>query len=121
LNVAKSTYSSRPPYKRATRRIEPALDGLTIVDDLVRPRGGILHIEWTGKLDGRDYPVEGVEIVLTNAYRRIDDRNWEITQKIDGEVVSTVRLSLSPDGRTITSVSASGSERATTVYEKIGP
>src|SRR5262245_10188292 len=112
LNVANSTYSSRPPYKRATRRIEPAGAGLTIVDDLVRPRGGILHLEWTGKLDGADYPVQGVEIVLTNAYRRIDDYNWDITQKIDSDRVSTIRLTLSADGRTITSVSSSKTEWA---------
>ena len=122
LNVAKSTYSSQPPYKRATRRIRPSNDGgITIVDDLVRPRGGILHLEWTGKLDGVDYPVQGVEIVLTNAYRAIDDRTWDVTQKIDGQAVATVRLTLSPDGRTITSVSSSGSERAMAVYEKNGP
>jgi hypothetical protein len=119
LNVAKSTYSSQPPYKRATRRIQPSNDGgITIVDDLVRPRGGILHLEWTGKLDGVDYPVQGVEIVLSNAYRAIDGRTWDVTQKVDGEVVARVRLTLSSDGRTIASVSTSRTDKATTVYER---
>ena len=59
---------------------------------MVRNRGGITHLEWTGKFDGNDYPVQGVELVLTNAYRRVDDRTYELIQKIDGEVVATARL-----------------------------
>jgi hypothetical protein len=118
LNVARSTFSPQPPYKRATRRIEPSAGAITIVDDLVRSRGGILHLEWTGMLDGVDYPVQGVEIVLTNAYRRVNDRAWELTQKIDGEVVATARLAISPDGRTLTTVTSSRTGNATTVYDK---
>src|SRR5436190_18220200 len=64
LNVARSTYSpGPPPYKRATRRIEPAGDGIKIIDEQVRTRGGIVHLEWAGKLDGLDYAVQGVELV----------------------------------------------------------
>ena len=36
-----------------------------------------MHLEWTGKFDGNDYPVQGVEVVLTNAYRRVDDRTYD--------------------------------------------
>src|SRR5437763_11461616 len=81
LNVAQSTSVGSFPYRRGTRKISAARDGtVTIVDDLVRVRGGILHLEWTGKFDGLDYPVQGVEVVLTSAYRRVDDRTWELTQ-----------------------------------------
>ena len=41
---AKSTFDPAPPYKGATRRIEAAEDRVTIIDDLVRSRGGILHL-----------------------------------------------------------------------------
>jgi hypothetical protein len=91
---------------------------ITIVDEMVRNRGGITHLEWTGKFDGTDYPVQGVELVLTNAYRRVDDHSYELIQKIDGAVVATSRLTLSPDGRTITTVNASKTASATTIYEK---
>jgi hypothetical protein len=118
LNVGKSTFSPEPPYKGARRRIEASDGGITIVDDLVRSRGGILHLEWTGKLDGLDYPVQGVEIVLTNAYRRVDDRTWALVQKMDGVIVATARLAISPDGKTLTTVTSSRTGNATTVYEK---
>ena len=95
LNVAKSTSVGAFPYRRGTRRISAAADGtITIVDDLVRIRGGVLHLEWTGKFDGGDYPVQGVEVVLTSAYRRVDDRTWELNQKIDGDPVATVRFAI---------------------------
>jgi hypothetical protein len=119
LNLARSTYSpGPPPFKRATRNISPSGDDITIIDEMVRNRGGITHLEWTGKFDGKDYPVQGVELVLTNAYRRVDDRTYELVQKIDGEVVATSRLTMSPDGKTITTVNASKTASATTVYEK---
>src|SRR5262245_20903108 len=93
LNVAKSTSVGAFPYRRGTRRISAAPDGVvTIVDDLVRVRGGVLHLEWTGRFDGVEHPVQGVEVALTSAYRRIDDRTWELKQKIDGEPVATVRF-----------------------------
>ena len=119
LNVARSSSHEPPPYKRATRRIvASAGGGLTIVDDLVRSRGGILHLEWTGKFDGLDYPVQGVEVMLTNAYRRVDDRTCELIQKIDGAVVATARLAISPDGKVLTTVMTGNTARTTTIYEK---
>jgi hypothetical protein len=115
LNVARSSYASgTPPYKRATRRIEPSERGVRIVDDLVRHRGGVLHLEWIGRFDGLDYPVQGVEAVLSNAYRCQDGRTCELVQKLDGEVVVTARLAISPDGKALTTVAAG----FTTVYEK---
>jgi hypothetical protein len=115
LNLARSSYASgTPPYKRATRRIEPSERGIKIVDDLVRPRGGVLHLEWIGRFDGLDYPIQGVEVVLSNAYRCADDRTCELVQKLDGDVVLTARLTISPDGKLLTAVAAG----ATTVYER---
>jgi hypothetical protein len=119
LNLARSTYHpGPPPFRRATHRIERSGDRIKITDDQVRRRGGVTHLEWTGKFDGIDYPVQGVELVLTNAYRRVDDRTYELIQKIDGEVVATARLQISADGRTIATVNSSRTGSATTIYEK---
>ena len=119
LNVAKSASGSEPPrYKRATLRVESFQDGVTMIDEMVRSRGGLRHLEWTGKFDGLDYPVEGVEAALTNAYRRLDDRTLEIIQKLDGVVVATGRLTLSPDGKTLTRATSDGTGSTTTIYEK---
>jgi hypothetical protein len=119
VNVERSSYSSgTPPYKRATRRIEPSERGVRIVDDVVQPRGGVVHLEWIGRFDGLDYPVQGAEVVLTNAYRCHDDRTCELVQKLDGEVVVTARLTISRDGRVLTTVAAGQPASFTTIYEK---
>ena len=88
-------------YKRVTSRIEPWRDGLKVAYDMVGLRGGVTHWEWIGKFDGKDYAVQGVDTVLTNAYRMIDDRSYEIVVKLDGAVVATSRVTVSLDGTTL--------------------
>ena len=66
------------PYQKVTLRIEPWNDDVRVVYDMVRRRGGIQHVEWSGRFDGKDYPVQGVDYVLTNAYRTLSDRSYEI-------------------------------------------
>ena len=105
-------------YSRATRHIQSSGSNLTIVDDLVRLRGGVVHLEWTGTPDGRDYPVQGVEVFLTSAYREVDDHTLELTQKVDGRVVVRAKLVLSSDGKTITTTTTDGVTTATTLYSK---
>jgi len=97
------TRSSRAqPYKRVTLTIEPAGDGLKVTYDMVGTRGGVTHLEWTGGFDGRDQPVQGADTVLTNAYRRVDDRSYAIEVKVDGAPVATAVAAVSPDGGTLT-------------------
>ena len=100
LNFGKSSdRSDASRYKRVTIRIEPWEGGLRVAYDMVGTRGGITHIEWTGRFDGKDYPVQGVDEVLTNAYRGIDDHAYEIVVKRDGVVVAAARVAVSSDGR----------------------
>jgi len=89
------------PYQKVTLRIEPADDGLRVVYDMVRVRGGNQHVEWSGRFDGIDYPVQGVDYVLTNAYRRLTDRSYEIVVKVDGHVAAVATAVVSPDGGTL--------------------
>lgn len=119
-NAEKSSPAVGPlPFKRATCRIEPWRDGVRVVYDLVRQRGGITHLEWVGKFDGRDYTVQGVDADVTNAYRRIDDRTFEVVQKVDGALAVTARITLSPDGRTLTTVTpAANGQSTTTVFDR---
>lgn len=124
LNPAKSTRRAEPsPYKRVTTRIEPWEDGLKVTYDMVGTRGGVTHMEWTGRFDGRDYAVQGVDYVLTNAYRRIDDRRYEIGIKVDGRLVASAMATVAPDGKTLTVVTtekdAQGRTVATTsIYDR---
>jgi hypothetical protein len=102
-------------YTRVTCKIESWEDGLRVIYDMVGTRGGVTHWEWTGKLDGKDYPLEGVEEVITNAYSRIDERTYRVVFKVDGKTATTSTIAISPDGKTMT-VSSSSSNTA--VYGK---
>ena len=90
------------PYQKVTLRIAPAGDGLHVVYDMVRRRGGVQHIEWFGLFDGKDYPVLGVDYVLTNAYRRLSDRSYEIVVRVDGRQAAVATAVVSADGATMT-------------------
>jgi hypothetical protein len=102
LNLANARERAESPrYKRVVTRIEPWEDGLKVTYDMVGIRGGVNHLEWTGRFDGKDYPMQGVDYVMTNAYRKIDNRTYEIVIKIDGILTATAQVSVSPDGRTL--------------------
>ena len=90
------------PYQKVTLRIEPWNDGLRVVYDMVRRRGGITHMEWSGRFDGRDYPVQGVDYVLTNAYRKLSERSYEIVVSVDGRAAATTTAVVSADGSRMT-------------------
>ena len=125
LNLEKSRNSSEPPrYRRATCRIDAWEDGIKVTYDMVGIRGGVTHMEWAGKFDGKDYPMQGVDNVLTNAYRRIDDHSYEIVVKVDGNLVATSHVVVSPDGETLhvtteESVGRGQSRSSTSVYERM--
>ena len=89
------------PYQTVTLRIEPSDDGLRVVYDMVRRRGGTQHMEWSGRFDGKDYPVQGVDYVLTNAYRTLSDRSYEIVVRVDGRTAAVATAVVSSDGRTL--------------------
>jgi hypothetical protein len=90
---------------------------------MVGIRGGITHMEWTGKFDGKDYPVQGVDYVLTNAYTRLDEQSYQIVIKVDGDVPATAKVVVSPDGKTLTTSTVEKNARgesvtSTTVYDR---
>ena len=103
LNEAKSTIPAGLPknntvvYAAAGADVKVTVDGVT-------GDGKPLHNEWTGKFDGKDYPVTGDSTQDARAYRKIDDRTMELDVKKDGKVAYTGRIVLSADGksRTIT-------------------
>src|SRR6266540_2915074 len=65
LDPARSTATSNSPYKRVTLTIEPWEAGLEVLYDMVGTRGGITHVEWNGRFDDKDYPVQGIDYVMT--------------------------------------------------------
>src|SRR5262245_23582176 len=102
-------------YARVTCKIGPLQDGLRVIYDMVGIRGGVTHWEWTGKLDGKDYPLHGVEEVITNAYSRVDDHIYTVVFKVDGRTTTTTKITISPDGKTMTVTSSTSS---TAIYKR---
>jgi hypothetical protein len=118
LNVQKSTYDGPPPYRRASCAIEPWNDGLKTICDMVRMRGGVTHLEWAGRFDGKEYPVQGVEEYVTYAYTRVDERSYDVVVRLDGMIAGRSRVTISPDGGTMTTVTTQGKSVTTSVYER---
>jgi hypothetical protein len=105
-------------YKRVTSKIEPWEDGLKVTYEMVGTRGGVTHLEWRGKFDGRDYPIQGADYVLTNAYTLVNDHSYQIVVKVDGAVAATTKVEFSPDGKNLTTVTTEKNVTTTAVYNK---
>lgn len=120
LNPAKSSARAEPsPDKRVTVRIEPWHGALRVRYEMVGVRGGVTRIEWVGAMDGRPYPVQGVDYVMTNAYTAIDEWRYRIVVRVEGRQVAEAAATVSPDGRTLTVVTTEEDGRTTTaVYER---
>jgi len=102
MNIAKSTYAGAAP-KSATHWFVETPDGMTQIIEQVTVDGRKLRTEVTAKIDGKDYFVSGdAQRDSTRAFRRIDRRTMEVTNKTDGKVTSTIREVISPDGKTRT-------------------
>lgn len=103
LNEAKSKF---PPnaVKNTMVMYEAAGDEIKVTVDGTDEMGKALHNEWTGKFDGKDYPLTGDATADTRSYKMIDEHTTELVNKKGGKVMMTGRIVVSADGksRTIT-------------------
>ena len=122
LNEAKSKLVPGT-QKNVTASYEVAGDNIKATLDGVDGKGNPTHSEWTGKFDGKDYPVTGDAISDMRSYKTIDDHTLEVAAKKGGKVIITGKISISADGKTRT-VTLSGMDAAgkkitsTMVYDK---
>lgn len=122
LNEAKSKFSPGAP-KNTTVIYEAAGDNVKITVDGTDGQGNPLHHEWTGKFDGKDYPVTGAPDSDTRSYTKIDARTLRFTAKKGGKTAYTGRVVFSTDGKTRT-VTTRGTDstgkkfETTAVYDK---
>jgi len=122
LNEAKSKI---PPNvgKNNTVVYEAVGDKIKVTVDGVDGAGKPLHNEWTGKFDGKDYPLTGDPNADTRSYKMIDDRTTELTNKKAGKVTVTGKIVISADGKsrtvTVSATDPSGKKVSyTAVYDK---
>src|SRR5262245_18923296 len=98
LNEAKSKFAPGRP-KNHTVVYEAAGDKVKITVDGTDKDGKSTHNEWTGKFDGKDYPVTGDPTSDMRSYQKVGDRVLKITIKKDGKVTVTGRIIVSADGK----------------------
>lgn len=122
LNEAKSKLSPNSP-KNTNVVYQAAGDNVKITVDGVDTDGKPVHNEWTGKFDGKDYPVTGDPTSDARSYTKVNDHTLALTNKKGGKVTTTGRIVVSPDGKTRT-VTLSGTDpkgnkfTSTSVYDK---
>jgi hypothetical protein len=102
---------------------KPGGDIVKVTVDGTDASGKPVHNEWTGRFDGKDYPVIADPTSDSRSYNKIDDRTLELTAKKNGKVAWTSRIVVSADGksRTVTSswTGAKGKKfMDTAVYDK---
>ena len=77
-------------------------DNVKVTTDGIGGDGKPMHTEWTGKFDGKDYPLTGDHTVDSRSYKTINERTLEITNKKSGKVTSSGKIEVSKDGKTRT-------------------
>jgi hypothetical protein len=122
LNEAKSKFSAGSP-KTTASMYESSGDNVKVTLDGMGFDGKPSHSTWTGKYDGKDYPVMGDTHQATRAYTKVNDHEMKFVVKGDDKVVLSGTITISADGKTRT-VKASGMSTAgakikyTAVYDK---
>jgi hypothetical protein len=101
LNEAKSKFSPGAT-KNNTVVYEAAGDSVKVTVDGVDGDGNPIHSEWTGKFDGKFYPVTGDPTSDMRSYRKINNHTLALSGKKDGKITLTGRIVVSANGRTRT-------------------
>jgi hypothetical protein len=122
LNEAKSKLSLGAT-KNNTVVYQSVLFQTKVTIDGTDAKGKPTHNEWTGKFDGKDYPVTGDPTSDARSYTKVNDRTMDFAIKKGGKVTVSGRIVVAADGKSRT-VTASGTDakgkkvRNTAVYDK---
>ena len=121
LNEAKSKFGPGAT-KNSTVVYEAAGENIKVIVDGVDKDGKAIHSEWTGKFDGKDYPVTGNPNEDTRSYKKAGDA-LEFTSKKGGKEGVTGKVVVAADGKsrtvTVTMTDSSGKKvTSSAVYDK---
>ncbi len=103
-------------YKNTLGNVKVTVDG-------VDAKGKPTHSEWSGKIDGKDYPVTGDPISDARSYTKVNDRTMDFAVKKGGKTTITGRIVVAADGKSRT-VTTSGTDpsgkkvKSASVYDK---
>ena len=121
LNEAKSKFAGKA--RNQTVVYEASGDQTKVTVDGVDENGAAVHSEWTGKFDGKDYPVTGDANSDARSYRMINKNTLAMTVKKDGKATVNGRIVVSRYGktRTVTTTATDAQGKKVTnvaVYDK---
>ena len=103
MNTGKSKYSPGPAPKSLTVVVESDDTNYKIDATGTDADGKPIHVQYSAKFDGKDYPATGVANADSVSVKRIDANTIETVQKKDGKVMMTITSKVSKDGKTRTS------------------
>jgi hypothetical protein len=122
LNEAKSKIAPGAA-KNHTVVYEAAGEDVKVTVDGVDGDGNATHNEWTGKFNGKCYPVTGDATSDERCYKVVNSHTMLLTGKKAGKVTLTGRIAVSKNGKMRT-VTTSGTDakgkrfRTVAVYDK---
>lgn len=122
INEAKSKIPAGA-MKNVTVVYAAAGDSVKVTTDGLDGAGKPMHTEWTGKFDGKDYPLTGDPVADSRSYKQVDANTLIVEQKKDGKLVTTARIVVAADGKsrvlTTRSKDAAGKEvTGSSTYDK---
>jgi hypothetical protein len=101
LNESKSKMGAGAT-KNSTVVYEAAGDSVKVTIDGTTGDGKPIHTEWTGKFDGKEYPVTGGESSEMRSYKQVSAHTLAFADKQGGKVGISGRIVFSGDGKTRT-------------------
>lgn len=121
LNEAKSKLSGKARNNTVIYTAEG--DQIKVTVDGVDESGNPAHNEWTGKFDGKPYPVTGDSNADTRTYTQVNSQTLSFKNEKNGKVTVTGRIVISDDGKsrtvTTTATDAQGKKVTNTaLYDK---
>ena len=122
LNEAKSKFAAGSS-KNITVVYEAVGDTVKVTVDGTDGAGKPTHNEWTGKYDGKDYPVTGDPTSDERSLKTVDDHTLVLTVQKDDKVTVSGRIVISADGKTRTVTTSATDSKGkkvenTAVYDK---
>jgi hypothetical protein len=122
LNEAKSKLSPGAT-RNNTVVYEAAGDSVKITVDGVDSDGKVAHNVWTGKFDGKDYPVTGDPTSDARSYQSVDAHTLAMSVKKAGTETVTGRIVVAENGKsrtvTTTGIDSKGNKISNTAaYDK---
>lgn len=122
LNEAKSKLTRGVP-RNTVVVYETVGDQVKVTVEGTDAKGKPTRNEWTGRFDGKDYPVTGDPTSDVRSYKRVNSRTLQFTARKNRNVVVTGRVVVSADGKsrtvTVSGTTPKGKEfKNTAVYDK---